>query len=30
MKDNSIKLVILGFTTILILMFILVFISQHR
>ncbi len=30
MKDNSIKLVILGFTTILILMFILVFISQHQ
>ncbi len=30
MKDNSVKLVILGFTTILILMFILVFISQHQ
>ena len=30
MKDNSIKLVILGFSTILILMFILVFVSQHQ
>ncbi len=30
MKDNSIKLVILGFSTVLFLMFILVFISQHQ